>query len=168
MASQQERDGRWQCQFIHCERCRTFALGRISEAEARAKADQVEYLLMRLDEGLIALPPGADIVTFVRHDGTIPSSGGERCSGRTTLASFRGRYLETHGNGTLEAHTLRGINRHFRHLTRELGDDFPNRDLSLRDLQRYVDRRAKAKARRGTLDPATIQKEIDTLRPAWK
>jgi hypothetical protein len=42
MALLQERDGRWQCQFVHRGRRRTFALGRVSEDEARAKADQVE------------------------------------------------------------------------------------------------------------------------------
>ena len=48
MASLQERDGRWQCQFLYHGKRRTFALGRVTEAEAKAKADQVDYLLMRL------------------------------------------------------------------------------------------------------------------------
>ena len=109
MASLQERDGRWQCQFLHRGKRRTFALGRVTEAEAKAKSDQVDYLLMRLGQGLITMPPGADIVAFVRHDGSIPTSAGEAPCDSTTLASLRDRYLETHGNGTLEAHTLRGI-----------------------------------------------------------
>jgi hypothetical protein len=58
MASLQERDGRWQCQFIHHGKRRTFALGRVTEAEAKAKSEQVEYLLMRLGQGLLTLPPG--------------------------------------------------------------------------------------------------------------
>ena len=156
MASLQERDGRWQCQFLYRGKRRTFALGGVTEAEARAKADQVDYLLMRLGQGLIALPPGADIVAFVRHDGSMPT---EASPARTdpTLADLRDRYLETHGNGTLEAHTLRGINRHFRHLTRLLGERFPIGKLSLADLQGYVDKRAKAKGRRGLLKPGHSQ-----------
>jgi len=39
--------------------------------------------------------------------------------------------------------------------------------LTLADLQGYVDKRAKAKGRRGALNPATIKKEIVTLRTAW-
>jgi hypothetical protein len=35
------------------------------------------------------------------------------------------------------------------------------------DLQGYVDKRTKAKGRRGSLNPATIKKEIVTLRTAW-
>src|SRR5699024_5712329 len=44
---------------------------------------------------------------------------------------------------------------------------FPIRDLSLADLQKYVDKRSKAKGRSGPLNPATIKKEIVTLRTAW-
>ncbi len=62
---------------------------------------------------------------------------------------------------------LRGINRHFKHLTRELGDSFPIRELALGDLLGYVDKRTKAKGKRGPLNPATIKKEIVTLRTAW-
>ena len=35
------------------------------------------------------------------------------------------------------------------------------------DLQGYIDRRRKVKGRRGLLNPATIKKEIVTLRTAW-
>ena len=40
----------------------TFALGKVSEDEARAKSSQVDYLLMRLKQRLIDLPPGVEIV----------------------------------------------------------------------------------------------------------
>lgn len=40
-------------------------------------------------------------------------------------------------------------------------------DLSLADLQRHVERRAKKNGLRGKLSPATIRKEIVTLRTAW-
>jgi len=167
MAAIHERNGNFRVMFRHHGKQRNFTLGMVSEAEAKAKADQVEYLLMRLDQGLITLPPGADIVTFVRHDGNLPASGGEAKQDKPTLGSLRDRYLATHGNGTLEAHTLRGINRHFKHLARELGEGFPIRDLTMADLQGYVDKRSKAKGTRGTLNPATIKKEIVTLRTAW-
>ena len=55
-----------------------------------------------------------------------------------TLGKFRDRYLETHGSGTLEETTIRGICKHFRHLAHILGERFPIRDLELSDLQQYV------------------------------
>jgi integrase len=167
MASLQQRHGRWQCQFIYRGKRRTFALGDVSETEARAKADEVEYLLMRLSQGLIALPQDADIVSFVRHDGIIPAGReAPAARGELKLCELRDRYIGTH-ESSFEHHTIRGIRRHFRHLCRHLGDAFPIRKLCLADLQGYVDRRAKARGRRGRLNPVTIKAEIVTLRTAW-
>jgi integrase len=160
MASLQERDGRWQCQFFHEGKRRTFSLGKVTKAEAEAKAAHVDYLLMRLEQGLIPLT--GDIITFVRFDGVVP----DRPRSEPTLADLRDRYLETH-TASLEHHTVRGIKRHFAHLCRVLGAGFPIRKLALSDLQGYVDKRAKEKGRRGTLNPATIKKEIVSLRTAW-
>jgi integrase len=165
MAAIQKRNGRYRVIFRHHGKQHTFTLGRVSEAEAKAKADQVEYLLMRLSQGLLTLPAGADIVAFLEHDGSLPVTA-PVTRDTPTLGSLRDRYLETH-ESSLEAHTLRGIRRHFRHLVRLLGEGFPIRELSLAELQGYVDKRAKARGRRGPLTPATIKKEIVTLRTAW-
>jgi integrase len=169
MASTQERNGSFRVTFRYRGKQHFFTIGRVTRAEAEAKAAQVGYLIMRLGQGLLALPPGVDVVDFVRHDGVIPAAGAMPATarGEPTLADLRDRYLETHGNGSLEHHTLRGIRRHFRHLAKHFGESFPIRSLSLADLQGYVDRRAKAKGRRGLVLPATIEKEIVTLRTAW-
>ena len=107
-------------------------------------------------------------MAFVRHDGLMPAAQDTLAfRGEPTLGDLRDHYQETHGNGTLEHPTSRGIRRHFRHLGQLLGEGFPIRKLSLADLQGYVDKRAKAKGRRGTLNPSTIEKEIVTLRTAW-
>jgi hypothetical protein len=79
---------------------------------------------------------------------------------------LRDRYLGTH-EASLEHYSLRGIRKHFRHLTRELGEGFPIRKLSLADLQGCVDRRGRVKGRRDRFSPATIRKGIVTLRTAW-
>ena len=84
-----------------------------------------------------------------------------------TLAGLRDRYLETHRNGSLEQSTLDGIETHFRHLIGTLGKSFPMQDLTMADLQRHVDPRRKNKGLKGKLSPATIRKEIVTLRTAW-
>ncbi len=104
---------------------------------------------MRLKQGLIE-PPAGDIVTFFRHDGTPPARArtvttpDSTAASRSepTLADLRGRYIETHANGTLEPHTLKGIRRHFGHLARTLGESFPIRNLTLADLPQGYDRQA--------------------------
>jgi integrase len=170
MAALQERNGSYRVIFNYRGKQRAFTLGRVAEAEAEAKAAQVDYLLMRLKQGLIEMPPGCDVVAFFKHDGAppaVPAPGPSAPRPEPTLADLRDRYLQTHANGTLELHTIRGLRRHFGHLTRVLGESFPIRKLSLADLQGYVDRRARAKGRRGPLLPTTIKKEVVTLRTAW-
>jgi integrase len=127
------------------------------------------YLLMRLKQRLIELPPGVDIVEFVQFDGKPPADLQEVSveSRELTLAGFRDRYLATHSE-SLEDRTIEGIGLHFKHLVAALGERFPIRELKLADLQGYVDRRAKAKGMSGRrLSSATIKKELVTLRTAW-
>jgi integrase len=152
----------------------SFPLGAVSEIEAQAKAAQVDYLLLRLKQRLIELPAGVSIVDFVRYDGkppatTVAEPGVTKgvTKAVSTLSAFRDRYLATHRD-SLEERTVDGIELHFKHLCRVLGAQFPIRELKLADLQDYVDRRAKAKGIGGKrLSPATIKKEIITLRTAW-
>jgi hypothetical protein len=169
MASLQLRGQSYACVFCWNGMRHWFTIGKVSEREARAKASQVDYLLMRLKQRLIELPPCADIVEFVRHDGVLPAGESEAGvpSRASTLRDLRDRYLSTH-RGSLEDRTVDGIELHFKHLCRVLGDGFPIRELKMADLQGYVDRRARAKGNAGRrLSPATIQKEIISLRTAW-
>jgi integrase len=144
-------------------------IGRVSEQEARAKAAQADYLLLRLKQRLIVLPPGVGIVDFVRYDGRTPTppTGNENVAKDLTLSTFRDAYLDTH-RPSLEPRTIEGIELHFKHLLRTLGERFPIREMKLADLQGYVDARAKARGMHGRrLSSATIRKEIVSLRTAW-
>ena len=169
MAAIEERCGRFRIHFRWHGRQQKLALGKVSPEEAASKAAQVDYLLMRLKQRLIELPPGVDIVEFVQFDGKPPADlqAVPAESRELTMTGFRDRYLATHRE-SLEDRTIEGIGLHFKHLTAALGDAFPIRELKLADLQGYVDRRAKAKGMSGKrLSPATIKKEIITLRTAW-
>ena len=169
MASLQERNGSYRFIFRYHGKQHFVTLGKVSPQEANAKAAQVEYLLLRLKQRLIELPPGVGIVEFVQHDGKTPggTSGLAAESRELTLADFRDRYLATHRD-SLEDRTIEGIELHFKHLVAALGERFPIRELKLSDLQGYVDRRSKAKGMGGKrLSAATIKKEIVTLRTAW-
>jgi hypothetical protein len=166
MASIQKKGDGWYCQFSYRGKRPTFAIGKVSEDEARAKSAQVDYLLMRLKQRLIEVPPGVEIVDFVRYDGKPPASvinpGNASAPGGTcSLAALRDRFLATH-DGVHEVGTLGTTRIHFSHLVATLGDEFPLAELSLPDLQRHVDRRATK-----GIAPVTIRKEIDGLRAAW-
>ena len=169
MAGLQERSGSYRINFRYHGKHHFVTIGKVSEEEARAKSAQVDYLLLRLKQRLIELPPGVDIVEFIQHDGRtpVPAAGNANVAKDLTLAAFRDRYLDTH-RPSLEQSTIEGIELHFKHLLGALGERFPIRELKLADLQGYVDIRAKAKGMNGRrLSPATIKKEIVTLRTAW-
>ncbi len=168
MATIQKKGNGWYCQFLHHGKRHTFTIGRVSKAEAHAKCDQVGYLLMRLKQRLTEVPAGVGIVEFIQQDGkpkvrpTAPAQNGE-----LTLVEFRDRYLAT-TRQSQERRSVEGIELHFKHLASALGDRFPIRELKMSDLQEYINRRAKAKGLYGRrLSPATIKKEIVTLRTTW-
>ncbi len=132
------------------------------ETEARAKSDQVDYLLMRLKQRLIELPPGVDIrrvpsaaMARRRLRRSAPAQAGE-----LTLAEFRDRYLATNRDSQ-EKRSIEGIELHFKHLAGALGERFPIRELKLSHLQDYIDRRAKAKGMYGRRLSAGDDQERD-------
>lgn len=177
MATLQERNGSYRVLFVYQGKRHGFTLGKVSHDEAETKARQVDYLLLRLKQGYMSVPSGMDIVTYMELDGNPPEpepeSEPETKTGspgveKLTLGSLRDQYLETHKNGTLEQTTIDGVELHFKHLVATIGARYPIPDLSLDDLQRHVNRRAKMRGTKGKrLSPATIKKEIVTLRTAW-
>ena len=127
MASLQFKSDTWYCQFLyHGKRC-TFTIGKVSEDEAVSKSNQVDYLLMRLKQSYLHLPPGMDIVAFLEFDGKPPEEVPDKDS--VTLSGLRDSYLKTHRNGSLEESTLVGIELHFKHLIGTLGPGFPLKEL---------------------------------------
>jgi integrase len=165
MASVQERNGSFRVLFRHQGRQHAFTLGEVGRDEAEGKARSVEYLLMRLKQGLLTLPDGCSVVEFVEHDGKPPPRHEEQEAARPaplTLGGLKTRFLAAHANGTLEADTLAVYGTLLGNVCRVLGDSTPLAAVDLPRLQGYVD----ARARDGTA-AATIRKETTVLRAAW-
>jgi integrase len=164
MASIQLRTGTYRVIFRFHGKQHFVMIGKVSAEEAEAKAAQVGYLLMRLKQGLIELPPGIGIVEFVQHDGKPPALATPTSASRKTLTlvMLRDRFLTTRATGR-EKSTLYTARIHFNHMIATLGDKFPLEGLGQADLQRHVERRAGL-----NISPVTIKKEITTLRTAWQ
>src|SRR4051794_26391591 len=159
MAWTQERAGRFRVLFRFQGKQYAFNLGQVAPDEAAKKASHVDYLLMRLKEGLVELPPEMDIVSFVEHDGQEPLAV-KAATRRVTasLGTLRDQFVATH-SGTHEAKTLDTTKIHFKHLGATLGETFPLAELTHATLQRHIERRAAA-----GIKPVTIKKELSSLR----
>jgi integrase len=169
MATLQQRNGSYRVLFYWQGQRQSLTLGPVSSEEAESKSSQAEYLLMRVKQGLLTVPPGMGIAAFLACDGrpSEPPAAPKEAGEQIDLCQLKERYLSTHEN-SLEATSIAGIRIHFNHLTRFFGNQFGISSLGLADLQRYVDHRSKAKGLKGRrLSPATIHKEIVTLRTAW-
>ena len=143
------RSGSFQVNFRFQGKERNFTLGPVSQAEADAKAAHVDYLLMRLKQGLVELPAGVDIVSFVEQDGkAAPAAKASSRRASETVGTLRDRYLATHA-GAQEEKTLYTTRIHFKHVVATLGEGFPLSDLTHASLQQHINRRASGGLRHG-------------------
>ena len=126
----------------------------------------VERTLLRLEQNLLELPAGADVLTFVLSDGkqaekpSLPQV--------LTLQDLIDRYTSACSVGAMEENSLETTKMHLRHFVATFGKGFAAGGLTLADLQRHVERRAKKRGiRQRPLSPTTIRKEVATFRAAW-
>jgi hypothetical protein len=156
--------------FKVCFRFRGRAYKKSLKTSDRREAETifggVERTLFRLEQNLLELPPGADILTFVLSDGkqaekpTLPQL--------ITLQDLIDRYSDACSVGAMEENSLNTTRMHLRHFVRTFGKEFGIGSRTLADLQRHVERRAKNRGiRNRLLSPTTMRKEVATLRAAW-
>lgn len=167
MASLQERNGSYRVIFRHDGKQHFVAIGKVTKAEAEAKAAQADYLLMRLKQRLIELPPGVGVSDFILYDGKPAFVEGEagvaaNVAKSLTLASLRDRFLDARASGR-EASTQKTSLIHFKHLAATFGEKFQLADLDQPGLQGHVTRRTAA-----GVSATTVRKEVTTLRTAWQ
>ena len=136
MASLQLRGKSYACVFCWHGKRQWFTIGKVAEEEAKAKASQVEYLLMRLKQRLIDLPPGIDIVEFVQHDGKLArqTSGRPGANPGADAAGFP-RPLPGHPPGVARRPDRRGHRAAFQAPLPPWASGFPIRELKLADLR---------------------------------
>jgi integrase len=169
MASLEKRNQTYRIVFMYGGKRHGFSLKTGDRREAETLAGGVEKTLMRIEQKLLRVPPGVEIVAFVQNDGRIEDETEPTPEAETfTFAQFRSRYLATHEGGGMEGDSLRTVRIHLNHLAVTLGERFPIRTLATSDLQSHITRRAAVKGAGGRrLSPTTIRKELATLRAAW-
>ena len=166
MASLELRNSTYRVVFMHAGRRHGYSLNTRDKQTAEALCGGVEKTLMLLGQGILRIPEGADLVSFVRNGGKLVEPP-TPARPTTTFAVIRDRYLEAHRNGAMEANSLATVKMHLKHVGNTLGEKFNVERLTLSELQGHVDRRLAKKYRGKRLSPYTIRKEVNSFRAAW-
>ena len=166
MATLQIRKGSYRVLFCLNGKRYTYTLGKVSKREAQLAAANLDRLLLRVDQKLLSIPAGANIVQFFKNDGRVPEEETPTPLA-ITFSDLRGRYLAAHGNGAMETNTISTLRLHLKHIGDSIGDRFPMRELGFAEVQGHIDRRSSAKYRGQPIGAVTIRKEITTLKAVW-
>jgi hypothetical protein len=167
MASIEQRGNTFRVVFRHGRRKFNRSLRTKDRKAADACLARLEDNLRRVELGLLEPPDSVDLATFLLSDGRAQQRPTPRHTIRT-LGGLLDGCVDGITPGSLEETTLVGMRIHVRRLKRVLGANLALDNLSLEDLQRYVDKRARDKGIRGRrLSVATIKKELRTLTTAW-
>lgn len=134
--------------------------------KAETKLRRLQENIELVQSGRLEIPEAADPPVFLLSDGKLNRS--QKPEERLRLAELFQRYFDSIPDDSLEETTIGGMQTHQRHLHRHLGVNLLIDTISRETLQDYVHRRSKAKGIRGRkLSPATIKKELVTLRTVW-
>jgi integrase len=160
MAGIRKKGDGYYCTFRFQRHRYYFTIGKVTLAQAQAKATEVDETLTLIQRGRLQVPPEVAPEDFVAAGGKVPV-----ISARPEVVTARqlfDHYLTTHANGTIEANSLGTIRGHLHKVTETLGERFRIQNLSLLDLQAHVDRRGKK-----GIAPVTMKKEVASLRACW-
>lgn len=135
-------------------------------ASAQSALARVEDNLRRLQFGLLTLPDDVDVVRFLVSDGKAATA--PKMSPLRTLGQLFDDYLSRIPDGALEASTVQGMQIHVAHLKRLLGPSLCLVEISANELQQYIAKRSQENSSgEKKISPATVKKELVTLRTAW-
>jgi integrase len=152
----------------------TASLRTRSRRAAEACRSRLEDNLHRLKLGTLIVPDGVDLFSFLISDGRISvksdaaasSLGNPKTS--LTLTVLKHRYFDSLPEGNLEKSTIAAMRIHCDFLEKHFGKALLIGNLTLTDLQSYVEKRSHDDGLYGRkVSPVTIKKAIVTLRTIW-
>ena len=139
MAFAQKRGDRYRVVFQFQGKKYRKSLKTDKAGVAEAVVGGVKRTLMMLEQGLLHIPDGANILTFVLSGGQdvkLPATASEpEASEVTTLDQLKTQYVEAVSVGAMEENSLNTVKMHLKHFVGILGVDFPLSGLKLAHLQ---------------------------------
>lgn len=137
------------------------------QEEARRLSAEVEATKVRVMRGYCTIPEGVSVPDYLFAFGRVTEGGSVRPK-RVLLSSVADQFFATMPPGMLEDDTLLVMRVHQTHLLNQFGKRCDLTGLQKSDIQKYVNKRASDKGRRGRPVVArTIIHELSTLRSIW-
>ena len=169
IASLENRTGYYNIIFRFGGRKFTRSLETKETDEAERRRANLEQTIRDVKSGRLQVPADAGIATFLLSDGrlTEPLLVPEEAESPASLQAVLAEFFESLSDGQLEESTVNGMRIHERHLLRFFGEEFLADELSLDQLEKYAKRRLREKHNGRKAGPATIKKELVTLRRVW-
>jgi len=160
MAGVRKKGESYYCTFRFQGKRYYFAIGTVTEEQAKAKGVEVDETLDLIERGRLQIPEGVLLEEFVSAGGKAPVVSARPET--ITAKHLFDHYLATHANGTIETSSLATARTHLSQVTVSIGERFRVQSLTLLSLQDHVERRRKK-----GISPVTLKKEIATFRACW-
>ncbi len=141
------------------------SLKTTSETEANSVLGRVEETIRLLERGRLEMPPDADAGTFIVSDGKLVSKPTRPPI--LTLKDLLEGYHASLPEGAKAESTIGGEKIHQQHLLRHLGATTIANNIGGSQVQDYVRKRLRDKHHGKPIGPATVKKELTTLRLIW-
>ena len=134
--------------------------------EATATLGTVEDTIIAIERGWIQVPDDVDLGEFLISGGKAAVK--QKLQRQLTLSQLFERYFSSLPTDSLEVSTIKCMQIHERQLYDVFGKTYCLAKMSTTELQRFVERRSKAKGARGRpITAVTIKKPLITLRTVW-
>src|SRR5262249_41659740 len=111
MASLERRNQTYRVVFMYAGRKHGYSLDTGDEQTALALRGGVEKTLMLIEHGALHIPDGADVVQFVKNGGKMVEEQ-KSPPAPLTLGQLKEKYVQTHGQGAMEANSLATVRMH--------------------------------------------------------
>jgi hypothetical protein len=142
MAFLEQRGDRFRLIFRHAGRRYTHTLKTTDAGIAQGMKGGIEKTLMLLDQKVLKVPDGVDVLSFVVGNGQVEQPPAKASTvvptGKAlkdiTLGELKDRFIQTHSAGAMEENSLDTVAMHLRHVIRTLGTHFPVQTLTLAKL----------------------------------
>ena len=122
MAGVRQKGDAYYCTFRFQGKRYSFTIGQVSEAQALAKATEVDETLDLIERGRLTIPEGVTLEDFVAAGGKAPviAVRPETITARQLID----HYLVTHANGTIEMNSLGTAKTHLNQFLESVGERF--------------------------------------------